>query len=297
MLYIFTVSFFIFTLAFAQDSNNVALPAIVTVSTIISILFFLCCVVLGCCIRSNNSVTGRHHVVYTNSTPRYPTNISRHQRSRINAVTVSRGNTAPPRYVTNISRNQRWPINAVTVSRGSTATPAPPYTVTYTVPPAPPYTAPPDPAPPYTATYTAPPAPPYSATYTAPPAAPYAPTSVPISMLPPHEDLSADEPPAYSSPHPPSIAQQSAELVQQSEVQDQVESRTEVQIPPEIIQAVSDNSETQELETSQDPEQSLRLTNQGTPLPSDTGSELELQTETIIIEFQDNCTQEEFSTP
>ena len=126
---------------------------------------------------------------------------------------------------------------------------------------------------------TVPPAPPY----TAPSAAPYAPTSVPISTLAPHTELSgynAGVPPPYSSLPPPSVAQQSAELVQQSQVEDQAESRAEVQTPPGIIRAVSDDSETQNIETSQDQEQSLRQTNQEPPLPSGTSSELEMQTET-----------------
>ena len=67
--------------------------------------------------------------------------------------------------------------------------------------------------------------------------------------------------------------------MQQSQVEDQAESRAEVQTPPGI--SVSDDSETQNIETSQDQEQeqSLRLTNQEPPLPSGTSSELEMQTE------------------
>ena len=155
-----------------------------------------------------------------------------------------------------------------TVSTGNTVPPAPPYTASYAVPPTLPYTA--------------------------PPAAPYAPTSVPLA---PHKELSgynADVPPPYSSLPPPSVAQQSAEIVQQSQVEDPAESSAEVQTPPGIIRAVSDDSETQKLETSQDQEQSLRLTNQE-PLPSGTSSELEMQMETI--EFQDNCSQENVSKP
>ena len=171
-----------------------------------------------------------------------------------------------PRSQTNTSRNQ---INSVvTVSTGNTVPPAPPYAAPYAVP--------------------------LTLPYTAPPAAPYAPTSVPLA---PHKELSgynADVPPPYSSLPPPSVAQQSAELVQQSQVEDPAESRAEVQIPPGIIRAVSDDSETQKLETSQDQEQSLRLTNQE-PLPSGTSSELEIQTKTI--EFQDNCTHENVSKP
>ena len=162
-----------------------------------------------------------------------------------------------PRSQTNTSRNQ---IN--TVSTGNTVPPAPPYTASYAAPYAAPYAVPP------------------TLPYTAPPAAPYAPTSVPLA---PHKELSgynADVPPPYSSLPPPSVAQQSAELVQQSQAEDQAESRAEVQTPPGIIRAVSDDSETQNIETLQDQEQSLRQTNQEPPLPSGTSSELEMQTET-----------------
>ena len=69
--------------------------------------------------------------------------------------------------------------------------------------------------------------------------------------------------------------------MQQSQVEDQAESRAEVQTPPRISVSESDDSETQNIETSQDQEQeqSLRLTNQEPPLPSGTSSELEMQTE------------------
>ena len=206
---------------------------------------------------------------------------------------------------TNISRNQRSQINAVAVSGGSTAPPAPPsYTASYTAPPAPPappynesYNAPPNPAPPYTESYNVPPnpAPPYTESYNVPPnpapsytvpPAPNTSTSVPISMLAPHADLSADEPPLYSS-----LPQQSAEAVQQCDVQNQVEAMAAVQIPPGIVCAVSDNSE---IQTSRDQELSPRPRNQELPLPSHTGPEM--QTETVTIEFHDNCTQED-STP
>ena len=143
----------------------------------------------------------------------------------------------------------------MTVSGGSTAPPALP---SYTAPPAPPYNesynVPPNPAP----SYTVPPAPNTS-------------TSVPISMLAPHADLSADEPPPYSS-----FPQQSAEAVQQCDVQNQVEAMAAVQTPPGIVCAVSDNSETRDQELSPRPR------NQELPLPSHTGPEpLEVQTETV----------------
>ena len=146
---------------------------------------------------------------------------------------------------TNISRNQRSQINTVTVSGGSTAPPAPPsYTASYSAPSALPYNesynVPPNPAP----SYTVPPAPNTS-------------TSVPISMLAPHADLSADEPPPYSS-----FPQQSAEAVQQCDVQNQVEAMAAVQTPPGIVCAVSDNSETRDQELSPRPR------NQELPLPS-----------------------------
>ena len=125
---------------------------------------------------------------------------------------------------------------------------------------------------------------------------PYAPTFGLPQQVPINQPLarltgySVDAPPPYSSLPPPYIVQQSAELVQQSEVhdQDQVEIRAQIQTQPHVV---SNESEAQRLETSdsQDHELTLRPTvteSQEPPEPI-TVTEFEMQTDTIEFQGED----------